>query len=167
MIQPLSNNDKKVLQSKITIVKQVYTMVMMCLSIVILGGVISFKKIPVLSENFILSSVLFIVFSLAIFCFFLWRSLKQPTAELRAGKKKVRKGVVTNKERFVKYGTSNSFLVNLVLTPKLVDYYIFMDEVKLYVQKEDYVKFEIGDKIQSSSSITDNKLISLEKVDSI
>ncbi len=166
MTERLTDKDKKVLQSKITIIHQAYFMVLMMMSIVILGGIVSFKKIPFLNHNFLASSVIFVLISVSIYGFFYLRSLKKPTANLQAGEKKVNMGLVTNKERDVKYGTSGSFIANTVLTPKLIDYYIFIDDLKLYVDKEDYLILEIGDQVQASRSIVTNELIGLEKLTS-
>ncbi len=158
--EPLNNNDKKAIKSDIIQGIVSFVMVLLVVIVVYFTGLFFINKFEYNDKYIIIYTSIVSV----ITGFLFYNKLKNPIGDYRAKSKQVLIGIITDKKESTNYGWHTSALANKVSQPKLVIYYLQIDDATYFVEKELFEQFEIGDKVKVSLTSKTNKLLNMKSV---
>ena len=163
MEAPLEKIDKKFINGEIRQVIAVYLAMLLVLTVVFSVGFLFIKGLIKAEEYHSISLVIYSGVVYGVYFFFLIKHLKAPFYDLRPKTKNVLNGVVQEKSDNTNYGWTGNVGADLSSQPKLVEYFLKIDNVRYFVSEDDFKKVEEGDNTDIHLTSHTGKLIRIEK----
>ena len=92
-----------------------------------------------------------------------YQMVKGPFSDLRATTKYVLSGILTEKKTSENYAWHQNVAADLVSKPKVVEYYLTINNVTYQVEKSDFNKVIVGDQMKVSLTRNRKKFLNIEK----
>jgi len=159
----LDSLDKTFLKTELRSRIALFLIILLGSLIVFSVGYIFVERLKFGGTNNRIVLTLYSLTSLTVYLYFLFKNLRGPYNDLMSDKKIIKYGIIQSKSKNTNYGWSGNIASDLKSQPKLAEYFIILDNLKYFVNENDYFQVEEGDKIELHISSSTNTLLRIEK----
>ena len=162
-ISPLNKADKKKIWFEIKQVLVSYLAVGIVLLIICAAAVIFILKYEVLQLRREFVVPLIVTGFIGGFVGFLINSIQPYLKDLKYGFKNIYSATIIDKVKNTNWGWHGNPAADFNSQPKLEEFFLVTDDQKIFVEKEEYNKFNIGDRINIGISVGSKILLDITK----
>ncbi|WP_242917416.1 hypothetical protein [Pontibacter liquoris] len=162
-IEKLNSADKSRVKLEIKQVLVSYLAIVLVLSIVIAAAIIFIQKnarIPIEKSTAITVLLLAAVLGFAAF---LLHAIKDYVMDLKSDSKRIYSGQITDKPTTTNWGWHGNPGADSNSQPKLVEYFLVIDNQRVNVEEGVYNSFEIGERVSLHSTTQSKTLLGVTK----
>lgn len=147
-VLPLDSLDIIFLKKEIRQVIALYFLVLLASSIILSIGFMIIKGGGFWGDNNWLLLTLYLLICTSIYILSLLKHLNGSYKDLKSKNNNVKTGFVQAKSNNTNYSWSGNIVADMTSQPKLVEYFINVDDNKFFISEEDFKKISEGDKVE-------------------